>query len=272
MPEIDVGGVRLHYVERGAGPETVVFSHSYLLDWSHFAPQIEALAGRYRCLAYDHRGHGGSTMVRSSYDLEAIYRDGERFVEAMAQGPCHFVGLSTGGFVGLRLALRRPDLLRSAVLMGTSAEPEPKADRRRYRLMILTLLLAGPRPLVDRVMPILFGRAFLTDPTRRTEVEALRRRVEHLPRLATARFGEAIFRRDDLTADLPRVTTPTLVIVGEDDRAQPPHRARRIAEAIPGAELAVIPRAGHVSTLEEPEAVNRVLVEFLGRQSAAGSR
>lgn len=269
MPEIELDGLRLCYVERGAGPQTIVFSHSYLLDWRHFAPQIEALAGRYRCLAYDHRGHGGSTPVRSAYDLEAIYRDGERFVEAVAGGPCHFVGLSTGGFVGLRLAIRRPDLLRSVVLMGASAEREPPRDRRRYRLMILTLLLAGPRPLVDRVMPILFGPTFLRDPARRPEVEALRRRVEHLPRLPTARFGEAIFRRDDLTADLPRVATPTLVVVGEDDRAQPPARSRRIAEGIPGAELAVIPRAGHVSTIEEPAAVNRVLADFLARSGGA---
>lgn len=267
MSEVEVGdGVRLCYVEQGAGPQTIVFSHSYLLDWSHFAPQVEALSGRYRCLAYDHRGHGGSTKVRSAYGLEAIYRDGERFVEAVAEGPCHFVGLSTGGFVGLRLAIRRPDLLRSVVLMGASAEREPPRRRWRYRGMILTLLLAGPRPLVDRVLPILFGPTFLHDPARRAEVEALRRRVEHLPRLPIARFGEAIFRRDDLTADLPRVTTPTLVVVGEDDRAQPPERSRHIAAGIPGAELAVIPRAGHVSTLEEPAAVNRVLADFLARR------
>jgi 3-oxoadipate enol-lactonase len=266
MHEIEVDdGVRLSYVEHGSGPETIVFSHSYLLDWSHFAPQIEALAGRYRCLAYDHRGHGGSTPVGSRYDLEAIYRDGERFVEALAGGPCHFVGLSSGGFVGLRLALRRPDLLRSLTLMATSAEAEPPTPRRRYRLMILALLLVGPRPLVDRVMPLLFGRAFLEDPARHPEVEALRRRVEHLPRLPTARFGAAIFDRPDLTAELPRIATPTLVVVGEDDRAQPPARARHMAERIPGAELAVIPRAGHVCTLEEPAAVNAVLEGFVAR-------
>lgn len=266
MPEIEVGGVRLSYVERGSGSETIVFSHSYLIDWSHFAPQIEALSGRYRCLAYDHRGHGGSTPVRSRYDIEAIYRDGERFVEAAAGGPCHFVGLSTGGFVGLRLAIRRPELVRSLTLMATSAEAEPPGPRRRYRLMILALVLAGPGPLVDRVMPLLFGRAFLADPARRPEVEALRRRVEHLTRLPTARFGAAIFDRPDLTADLRRINTPTLVVVGEDDRAQPPARARHMAERIPGAELAVIPRAGHISTLEEPAAVNAVLAEFLARQ------
>lgn len=64
MPDILVNGVRLHYTEQGSGPETVVFSHCFVLDSRHFAPQIAALKGRYRCIAYDHRGHGRSEVAR----------------------------------------------------------------------------------------------------------------------------------------------------------------------------------------------------------------
>ena len=74
MPDIEVNGVRLHYIEQGSGPEVVVFSHSYLVDWSHFKPQIDALSDRYRCIAFDHRGHGGSERPSNGYDMESSTR------------------------------------------------------------------------------------------------------------------------------------------------------------------------------------------------------
>lgn len=120
MPDIRVNGVRLHYVEQGSGPEVVVFSHSYLVDWSHFKPQMDALSDRYRCIAFDYRGHGRSERPSDGYDMENLYMDGVAFIEAMNCDPVHFVGLSTGGFiagdrtlVGVRHRLRRYPPLRA---------------------------------------------------------------------------------------------------------------------------------------------------------------
>ena len=73
MPEISINGARLFYEEQGAGPETIVFSHSYLLTAEHFAPQVEALRDRYRCVSFDHRGHGRSERTRSGYEMENLY-------------------------------------------------------------------------------------------------------------------------------------------------------------------------------------------------------
>ena len=72
MSEITVNGVSLFYEEKGSGTETIVFSHSYLVDNTHFAPQIEALSDRYRCIAYDHRGHGRSQAPKDGYDMENL--------------------------------------------------------------------------------------------------------------------------------------------------------------------------------------------------------
>jgi len=96
MSKITVNGVTLHYEEKGSGLETIVFSHSYLLDNTHFAPQIEALGDRYRCIAYDHRGHGQSQAPKDGYDMENLYNDAVALIEALNCAPCHFVGLSTG--------------------------------------------------------------------------------------------------------------------------------------------------------------------------------
>ena len=101
MPDVRVNGVRLNYIERGSGVETVVFSHSYLVDHRHFEPQIAALAGRFRVLAYDHRDHGGSERMTEPYGMEDIYEDGVGFLESVCGGSAHWVGLSTGGFVGV---------------------------------------------------------------------------------------------------------------------------------------------------------------------------
>ena len=168
MKMVDVNGVSLAYDEWGSGSEAVVLSHSFLVDHRQFASQVEMLADRYRVLAYDHRGHGESSKEAADYDMETIYADAVGFIEATGAGPCHFVGLSTGGFVGLRLGFRRPDLLKTLVLMDTSAETEPLPKRAKYEAMFAVARRAGLKPLINRTMSIMFGPEFLNDPDLRT--------------------------------------------------------------------------------------------------------
>jgi len=269
MPTVEVHGVRLSFVERGAGEETVVFSHSYLVDHQHFEAQIAALEGRYRVLAYDHRDHGGSDHVASTYGMEDLYADAVAFLEATCDRPVHWVGLSTGGFVGVRLGIRRPDLLRSLVLMDTSAEAEPRLNRLKYDLMLTALPWIGFRPLIGETMKSMFGPRFLQDPDRREERERWKARMMANEPAALARFGRAIFSRDDLQSEAHRISVPTLVVVGEKDRAKPLAEGQRLAKAIPGAGFEVIPHGGHLCTIEEPAAVNAVLVPFLDAHTAA---
>jgi len=263
VPDVLSNGVRLYYSETGSGPETIIFSHSYLVDSRHFAPQVAALEDRYRCIAFDHRGHGRSEVARDGYEMENLYRDAVGLIEALACAPCHFVGLSTGGFIGLRIGLRRPDLLRSLVLMDTSADAEPAEVRGQYRLMLAVLRWVGYRPLMGRAMQMFFGPKFLNDPARARGVRAWRRRMMSNDRFAMANFGHGIFSRRSVHDRIDAIDTPTLVVVGENDVAIPPERARRIAYRIPGAALQVIPDAGHLCTVEEPKAVNAALEAFL---------
>lgn len=174
VPDIEVNGVRLHYVDQGSGPEAVVFSHSYLVDWSHFKPQIDALSGRYRCIAFDHRGHGASERPKAGYDMENIYEDALAFIEAMDCAPVHFVGLSTGGFIGLRLGFRRPDLLRTLTLMDTSAEAEPVSNRFQYELMMRMIRVVGMRPFAGYITSLFFSKNLRRDVTHEAEVERFR--------------------------------------------------------------------------------------------------
>ena len=267
VPDIEVNGVRLDYVEQGSGPEAIVFSHSYLVDWSHFKPQIDALSDRYRCIAFDHRGHGASERPKDGYDMENLYADAVAFVEAMECAPAHFVGLSTGGFIGLRLGFRRPDLLRTLTLMDTSAEVEPRPKRLQYELMMRMVRLIGMRPFAPYIMSLFFSKESRRDPTREAELRRFQHMIIHDDKDAMIRFGRGIFNREGVLERLAEITVPTLVIVGEEDTSQPPDRAQRIADGIQGSELLIVPNAAHISSFDGPDVINAALEEHFGQHN-----
>jgi 3-oxoadipate enol-lactonase len=269
MSEITVNGVTLFYEEKGSGPETLVFSHSYLVDSTHFAPQIEALSDRYRCIAYDHRGHGRSQVTEGGYDMENLYADAVALIEALKCAPCHFVGLSTGGFIGVRIGIRRPDLLTSLILMDTTAEAELEENFKKYKLLMFMVRWLGWWPVINKVMSIFFAEKFLTDPGRQDEVRHWKELITSGNKKAGIQFGMGIFSRASVFEELSTITTPTLVIVGEKDMARPLSEAQRTVEKIPGAKLVIIPEAAHLCTIEEPAAVTEAIEEFLNPQLVA---
>jgi 3-oxoadipate enol-lactonase len=263
MPHLSINGVRLYYEEQGSGAETIVLSHGLLWSGRMFDAQVRALRDRYRCITFDHRGHGRSEITRGGYDMDTLTWDAATLIETLGAGPCHFVGLSMGGFAGMRLALRRPDLLRSLTLIETSADPEPPENAPRYRMLGMVARWVSMRLVADRVMPIMFGRKFLEDPAREAERREWRERLIGNDRVGIQRALRGVIERQGVHDQIDRITVPTLVMVGDQDMATPAAKAERIAGRIPGARLVTIPGAGHTSTAEEPEAVNAELVSFL---------
>jgi 3-oxoadipate enol-lactonase len=280
MPTIRVNGASLHYEEQGVGPETVVFAHGLLWSGRMFDAQVAELSvpdpgevnPRYRCITFDFRGQGKSEVTADGYDMDTLTDDAAALIEALGAAPCHFVGLSMGGFIGMRLAARRPGLLRSLVLMETSADPEPNV--LKYRLLGGVVRLLGKRGfalVMGKVMRIMFGRTFLEDPAREAERRLWRERgMENHP-VGILRALDGVIERRAVYDELDRIALPTLVMVGDQDVATVPAKAGRIAGRIPGAKLVTIPGAGHTSSVEEPEFVNRTLAEFLSSVSAAST-
>jgi pimeloyl-ACP methyl ester carboxylesterase len=264
MPHLRVNGAELHYESAGSGPETVVFSHGLLWSGEMFRAQVRHLSSRYRVVTYDHRGQGRSETTPAGYDMDNLAVDAAGLLEAVGAVPCHFAGLSMGGFVAMRLAARRPELLRSCILLETSAGTEAQAGR--FRLLNWAVRLVGARPLVGQVMPILFGRSFLADPARAAERAEWAGRLAALPR-SVHRAVAGVIERRAIFDELPRIRVPTLILVGEEDAPTPPAMAEVIRDAVPGSRLVQIPRAGHTSTVENPGAVNAALDAFLGEVS-----
>jgi pimeloyl-ACP methyl ester carboxylesterase len=262
MATHEINGTSLHVEIRGNGPETIFFSHGLLFHHGMWHHQLDAFAERYRCVAWDHRGQGRSGR-EGGRDMDTLARDAAALIEAVQAdtgcGPVHFAGLSMGGFVGLRVAARRPELLRSLALLDSSAEPEVKPGQ--YALLNTVVRLFGTGPVLGRVQPILFGASTLADPARADTVAFWTEWLRGLPR-DVVQAVRGVIHREGVTDELAAIRCPTLVLVGEEDMATSPRKSERLAAGIAGARLVRVPRCGHMSALEDPEAVNAALAGF----------
>ena len=263
MPYTELDDARLYYEDSGGSGAAIVFSHGLLLDLRMFDAQVQALRGTFRCIAYDHRGQGRSTSAPMRwYDMETCARDAARLIDSLGAAPCHFVGLSMGGFVGLWLALRRPELLRSLTLLESSADPEPPENVPRYKMLNAIAKSLSIRLVAGRVLPILFGHSFLTDPARAAERKLWRDRMIKNGGKVWPAVNGVIFR-DGVADAIGAIRTPTCIAVGEEDVATIPEKSRRMHARIPGSQFELIPRAGHSSSIENPAAVTDLLRRFL---------
>lgn len=265
MPNLEIKGINLHYRDEGSGPETIVFSHGLLLNGSIFTNQIAHLKSRYRCIAFDHRGQGASELAQDGFDMDNLTDDTAQLIEALAAGPCHFVGHSMGGFVGLRLGIARPDLIKSLILINSSAAPETFAKIWEYRLLNVIARRFGLEIVADKIMPIMFGQTYLNDPARDEERSRWRALIVKNDRIAVTRAVKGAINRSCMREKLPAIDRPTLIIVGNEDVTTPPEKAEELHRGVNGSTLVRVPRAGHISTVEEPQAINLALDDFLQR-------
>jgi pimeloyl-ACP methyl ester carboxylesterase len=264
VPTIELNDTRLYYEDTGPGStgETIAFSHGLLWGTELFAPQIAALRARYRCIAWDHRGQGRSAADhRHSIGIELVAQDATMLLERIAGGPVHLGGLSMGGFVAMRIAARRPDLVRSLILMETSADPEPIENAPRYRMLAGVTRVLGMQLVAGRVAPIMLGKTILADASRRAEVAGYMAIMTRRRDIWRATNG--VIDRAGVANELARITAPALVVVGDEDVATVPAKAQRLADGIAGARLVTILHAGHSSTVEQPAAVTAAIESFL---------
>lgn len=263
MPKIEINGALIHYQIRGKGPETFVFAHGLLWSEKIFENQMDALQDRYRCISFDFRGQGQSAVTRSGYDMETLSADTTSLIEALGAAPCHFVGVSMGGMVGLRIAARRPELIKSLALLATSADAETGENQKRYRTLTFIARMFGLRIVADRIMPVMFGKSFLNDPQRAGLKRQWRQNLIANRRIGIARAVMGVIEREPIYDQINKISAPTLVARGDEDAAISMEQAKRIHSRIAGSKLAIIPRAGHTPTVEEPAIVNELIENFL---------
>jgi 3-oxoadipate enol-lactonase len=268
MAEFRRDNALIHYTDTGVPPgrsdaPTVFFGHGLLFSGWMFEPQIEALRDAYRCITIDWRGQGRSAAVRGGYDMDTLAADAIALIEHLGLAPVHYVGLSMGGFVGQRIAARKPHLVRSLTLLDTSAGPEDPDKAAQYKLLGAIYRVSGIKPLRKKVLPLMFGPAFLADPASGALITEWEQRLAQCKRAGVSRAVRGVADRPAVDGEIAAISAPTRVVVGADDAATPVPKSEAIAAKIRGARLKVIPDSGHTSTLEQPVTVTRLLREFL---------
>jgi pimeloyl-ACP methyl ester carboxylesterase len=256
MPTIDLPGARVAYSVSGSGPP-VILGHSLFCTRSMWDGVLQRLENAYTIINVELRGHGESTAT-APFTLWDLVDDWAAILDAEGHQTAVCGGLSTGGFTAMRMALRMPERVRGLALFDTDAGAEPR--RLQYRLLGWIFSNTGYIP-VKTLAKAMFGADTRANHPQRFDQFIDQLKTFDRPQLSRAMA--AVFGRD--AVDLSSVRKPTLVAAGEDDHATPPERARRMAEMIAGSQLQIIPKAGHLSAVEQPEAVAGLLLDFLPR-------
>ncbi len=268
MPTIQVNGVNLFYKESGSGPETIVFAHGFLMDHTMFEPQRAAFEKHYRVIAYDHRAQGQSEDIGRGYDMSSIADDAAMLIRTLKAAPCHFAGLSMGGFAGMRVAAHHPELIRTLTLMNTTATKEQMLNRIKYAFLAQMVKIFSPAPFTPIAIKELFGRTTRMSAEHRAMLEQWTGKLRARPRNIARSLSAVMNRREFRAGEMAAITCPTLIITGDDDTAQPPRNSASLIAGIRGARHVNIPGAGHSSPLEQPEAVITAMQELFLSVSA----
>jgi 3-oxoadipate enol-lactonase len=253
-----VAAVPLNYTVDGPEDAPVLVLGSSLgTDTRLWAPQVPALASRWRVVRYDHRGHGGSPVPPGPYHLADLGGDVLALLDHLGVARAHLGGLSIGGMVGMWVAAHQPDRIDRLALVCTSARlGPPRMWADRAAAVRADGLGAIADAVVARWTPPEFAR-------QHPDVVAdLRAMLVATPAEGYASTCAAI-ETMDLEPDLGRITAPTLVIAGLEDESTPPAHGQRIASLIPGARLALVAGAAHLANVSRPELVGDLLNDFL---------
>ncbi len=260
MPDVDANGIRIHFEDVGSGLP-VVLGHSYLCSGEMWAPQVGPLAESCRVVNIDARGHGGSGKLTQPFDLYDMVADVVAVLDALEIERAVWAGLSIGAMIAMRAAITIPGRVSSLILVDTHAGGESACKKMKYRAMSLGVRTIGVRPFLPAISKLMFGST-----TRRVNpdlVDDWRQRFASVDVPSMILGADVLVRRDSVVDRLPEVEVPSLVIVGDEDVSLPPPYSREIASALPNSSLVVVPKSGHLSSLEQPEAVTEAMLGFL---------
>jgi 3-oxoadipate enol-lactonase len=253
-------GLDTYYEVTGRqGAPWLVLSHSLACSVRMWDGEVARLKDRYRVLAYDTRGHGNSAAPQGPYSLEMLADDLHALLQALGVRKAHFCGLSMGGMIGQIFALKYPGIFETLTLCDTtSSYPREAAPMWQERIRIAEA--QGMEPLVQPTLERWFTQGFRKNAPEKVARVAALIRATPVPGYVGCC---AAIPKIDVTARLAEIRTPALVICGAEDPATPPAMARTIQQNLPGAKLALIAQAAHLSNVEQPEAFGRALAEFL---------
>jgi 3-oxoadipate enol-lactonase len=258
MPHVEVNGQRIYYEDSGGPGLPLVLSHGYLMDHEMFASQVAAFGRRHRVVTWDERGHGGTETTAEDFSYWDSADDLRGLLDHVGIERAVIGGMSQGGFISLRFALRHPERVAGLVLIDSQAGLEDPEQLPQYETMTDVWATEGPSDTIaEMAAAAIIGAG-------RPESAAWIAKWKARPHAAVRQIFRTLVTRDDLTPRLREITAPALVVHGEDDVAIPMERAEALAAGLPNARpLVRVPGAGHAANLTHPEPVNAAIAGFL---------
>jgi len=258
-----VNGQQLLYTDTASQNGTsdapvIIFSHGLLMNHTMFAAQIAVLRQKYRCIAWDERGHGltnhGAEPTTFSYYDSAA--DLAALLEHLNVRQAILAGMSQGGYLSLRAALKYPELVRALILLDTQAAREDaESGERNVQFAHMWAENGISDFLLDTAEQVIIGEGY-------PDIAAWREYWRAFPARNFAQCVNTLNGRDDITKALHKIKVPALVVHGDEDAAIPLERAEILAKEL-HAELVVIKGAGHAANMTHPSEVNTAILKFL---------
>jgi len=266
MSMVQTNGYSFYYEVRGDGPETIFFINGWLLGTLQFEGVANRLADRFRCVLFDHRNQGRTPMQDVSIvGTETSYEDAVGVLKAVGNPPAHLVGCSMGGWIGIRIAARQPQLVRSLIVMQTSldAAEDDLAGRDELDAQLSKIERAGfdNDESISMIMNTMYGETYRRS-AGEAEIERWRELIHKVdPRIIAPMRG--LNTRLGIEFEAGYIKAPTLILSGAEDWFFAPAVHRRIQEAIPGSTMKIIDGAAHSPPVEQPDRVVREIDEFI---------
>lgn len=265
MPQLQANGIEIDYLIEGDGTETIVMVNGLADEKESWGYQTgDFVAAGYRVLTFDNRGVGKSSKPPGPYDTKLFAADTKALVDALGISQFHLVGTSMGGMIAQEYAIAFGGDLKSLTLSSTYAAPGPFCGR-----MFAMWADMAPQLGVSFVMRDVTLWAFTLPffETREAELEEFETAMAAMDQPVDAYLAQlSSIQTHDAADRLDRITTPTLVIAGEEDILIPVALSRRLSEGIAGSEWLTTP-GGHASIWEHPEPFNQAVLAFIGRHA-----
>ena len=272
MPEIAIDGAKLFYDSSGTG-EPILLIPGLGLDHAYYRLGAPLLAQRMQVIAVDPRGIGRSSKSPPPYSVEGWADDFALMIDRLGFGPLHVLGSSLGGSMALALAQRHPGRVKSLIVVGGFSELD-RAAELNFRLRLRLIEKLGMSDEVADYMGLwTLTRKFINSDAGYAVMRANQENIRKNPAETYAAFVEALLRwgrcqpgqekEPKFTSLLGSIKAPTLVITSDNDHLIPKELSDLIAARISGAKLVVMPGAGHIPFMEQPDAVVRTVLEFV---------